>query len=88
MRTLKEGSMSASIAKKLGFKAINGVEQDVTTESIYGTSQTKRNIFLQIDLDGLNKNGLKEILNKAMSATSDPDLEKFLESDAEEREDI
>lgn len=88
MRTLKEGSMSASIAKKLGFKAINGVEQDVTTESIYGTSQTKRNIFLQIDLDGLNKNGLKEILNKAMSATSDPDLEKFLESDAEEREEI
>ncbi len=31
MRTLKEGSMSASIARKLGFKIIDGIEQDVTT---------------------------------------------------------
>ena len=88
MRTLKEGSMSASIAKKLGFSIIDGVEQDVTTESIYGTTQTKRNIFLQIDLDTLNKKGLKEILNKAKNAKEDPDLDKFLDKDEDEREEI
>lgn len=89
MRTLKEGSMSASIAKKLGFSLIEGVEQDVTTESIYGTSQTKKNIFLQIDLDSLDRKGLKEILSKAKSATTDPDLDKFLEKDEiEEREEL
>lgn len=88
MRTLKEGSMSASIAKKLGFSVIEGVEQDVTTESIYGTSQTKKNIFLQIDLDALDRKGLKEILNKAKYAKTDPDLDKFLEKEDDEREEL
>ena len=88
MRTLKEGSMSASIAKKLGFSVVEGVEQDVTTESIYGSNQTKKNIFLQIDLDALDRKGLKEILNKAKYAKTDPDLDKFLEKEDDEREEI
>ena len=71
MRTLKEGSMSASIAKKLGFSLIDGVEQDVTTENIYGVSQTKKNIFLSMDLDSLTKSSLSSILSAAKDAVDD-----------------
>lgn len=78
MRTLKEGSMSASIARKLGFKKIPDVEQDVTTESIYGTSQTKKNIFLSMDLDMLSREDLSSILGLARDAKADPKKESFM----------
>ena len=81
MRTLKEGSMSASIARKLGFKIIDGIEQDVTTESIYGTTQTKSNIFLEIDLASLDKETLSQILQMAQMSSEDPDLELFMEGE-------
>ena len=81
MRTLKEGSMSASIARKLGFKIIDGIEQDVTTESIYGTTQTKSNIFLEIDLASLDREALSQILQMAQMSSEDPDLELFMEGE-------
>lgn len=72
MRTLKEGSMSASIAKKLGFTQMEGIEQDVETESIYGYMQTKKNIFLQLDLDSLDRAKINELLLASRNST-DPE---------------
>jgi len=84
MRTLKEGSMSASIAKKLGFSLIDGVEQDVTTENIYGVSQTKKNIFLSMDLDSLTKSSLSSILFSAKDAVDDEIVGKTYEESSRE----
>ena len=73
MRTLKEGSMSASIAKKIGFTQIEGAYQEVETESIYGTKQVKNNMFLELDLDSLTKEKLNEMLLMSRVA-ADPEM--------------
>ena len=63
MRTLVEGeSMSYGIAKKVGFEQIDGIEQMVETENIRGEKQIKKNIFLKIDIDSLDRNKLKTAL--------------------------
>ena len=63
MRTLEKGqSMSYSIANKLGFEEIDGVSQMVETENIRGERQVKKNIFLSIDLERLDKNKIKAAL--------------------------
>ncbi len=66
MRTLEEGSMSYGIALRIGFKQIPNTFQSVERERINGTIETMQNIFLEIDLENLNKDALKqgiEILN-------------------------
>ena len=63
MRTLEKGeSMSYGIAKKVGFEQIEGVSQMVETENIRGERQVKKNIFLSIDLNNLDKNKVKSAL--------------------------
>ena len=60
MRTLERGSMSYSIALKIGFKQIPNLFQSVKKERVNGQVETMKNIFLEIDLNSLNKNDLKE----------------------------
>ena len=63
MRTLERGeSMSYGIAKKVGFEQIEDVYQMVETENIRGEKQVKKNIFLSIDLNSLDKNKIKSAL--------------------------
>lgn len=63
MRTLEKGkSMSYGIARKLGFEELDGVSQMVETENIRGERQVKKNIFLSIDLNSLDKNKIKSAL--------------------------
>lgn len=63
MRTLTKGeSMSYGIAKKVGFEEIEGVSQMVETENIRGEKQIKKNIFLSIDLNNLDRNKVKSAL--------------------------
>lgn len=60
MRTLKNGSMSQGIALKIGFRQIPDVFQDVEKERISGQTETMQNIFLEIDLNSLDKNKLMQ----------------------------
>ena len=60
MRTLERGSMSYSIALKLGFKQIPNLLQSVQKERVNGQVETMQNIFLEIDLNSLNKDKLKQ----------------------------
>lgn len=60
MRTLENGSMSYGIAMRIGFKQIPDAFQNVEKERVNGTVETMRNIFLEIDLDSLNKGCLRE----------------------------
>lgn len=60
MRTLKEGSMSRGIALRIGFKEIPGVIQGVKKERTNGISETMQNIFLEIDLNNLNREALAQ----------------------------
>lgn len=63
MRTLVKGeSMSYGIANRLGFEEIEGVSQMVETENVRGEKQVKKNIFLEIDLNNLDKDKLKCVL--------------------------
>lgn len=63
MRTLERGeSMSYGIARKVGFEQIDGVSQMVETENIRGERQVKKNIFLSINLNNLDKNKVKSAL--------------------------
>ena len=69
MRTLEKGkSMSYGIAKKIGFKQIPNVFQDVERERTDGTIGTLKNIFLEIDLETLDKttamNAIKQVCEK------------------------
>ena len=54
--------MSYGIAKKVGFEQIEDVYQMVETENIRGEKQVKKNIFLSIDLNSLDKNKIKSAL--------------------------
>lgn len=60
MRTLEEGSMSYGIALRIGFKQIPNTFQSVERERTNGTTETMQNIFLEIDLENLNKDALKQ----------------------------
>lgn len=60
MRTLEKGSMSYGIASKIGFKQIPNVFQEVERERTNGLTQTMQNIFIEIDLNSLNKDNLKQ----------------------------
>lgn len=60
MRTLEKGSMSYGIALRIGFKQIPNTFQSVERERINGTTETMQNIFLEIDLENLNKDSLKQ----------------------------
>lgn len=60
MRTLEKGSMSYGIASKIGFKQIPNVFQEVERERTNGLTQTMKNIFIEIDLNSLNKDNLKQ----------------------------
>lgn len=62
MRTLEKGSMSCSIAKKIGFEQIPNVYQDVERERVNGSIETMKNIFLEIDLRLLKKDILKQAI--------------------------
>ncbi len=60
MRTLEKGSMSYGIASKIGFKQIPNVFQEVEKERTNGLIETMQNIFIEIDLNSLNKDNLKQ----------------------------
>lgn len=60
MRTLERGSMSYGIALKIGFKKIPNLFQSVKRERVNGHIETMQNIFLEIDLNSLNRDDLKQ----------------------------
>lgn len=65
MRTLENGSMSYGIARKIGFVPIEGVSQDVKRERVDGSISTVRNIFLELDLENLDRNVIKRGIQEA-----------------------
>lgn len=67
MRTLENGSMSYGIARKIGFVPIEGVSQDVKRERVDGSISTVRNIFLELDLENLDRNVIKRGIQEASS---------------------
>ncbi len=69
MRTLERGSMSYSIALKIGFKQIPNVFQSVKKERVNGQVETMQNIFLEIDLNSLNRDNLKQGIKMANPST-------------------
>ena len=84
MRTLERGkSMSYGIAKKVGFEELEGVSQMVETENIRGERQVKKNIFLSIDLNNLDKNKVKAALMEGRFVKRETDDE--IKSDGDER---
>lgn len=74
MRTLERGSMSYGIALKIGFKQIPNLFQGVEKERANGQIETMQNIFLEIDLNSLNKDTLKQGI-EMVSASRDSERE-------------
>lgn len=74
MRTLERGSMSYGIALKIGFKQIPNLFQNVEKERVNGQVETMQNIFLEIDLNSLNKDTLKQGI-QMVSANRDSERE-------------
>lgn len=74
MRTLERGSMSYGIALKIGFKQIPNLFQGVEKERVNGQIETMQNIFLEIDLNSLNKDTLKQGI-EMVSASRDSERE-------------
>lgn len=68
MRTLERGSMSYGIALKIGFRQIPNISQSVERERMSGQTETMQNIFLEIDLDSLNKEDLKQGIKMTSSS--------------------
>lgn len=62
MRTLERGSMSYGIALKIGFKQIPNLFQSVEKERVNGQVETMQNIFLEIDLNNLSRDCLKQAI--------------------------
>lgn len=60
MRTLERGSMSYDIALRIGFKQIPNIFQSIERERVNGSVEAMQNIFLEIDLDNLNKERLSQ----------------------------
>lgn len=65
MRTLERGSMSYGIALKIGFKQIPNLFQSVEKERVNGQVESMQNIFLEIDLNCLNRDSLKQGIKMA-----------------------
>ncbi len=63
MRTLQKGSMSANIAKRLGFKEIPNVIQTVERERVNGSIESMDNIFLKIDLKEITRDSMLQAIN-------------------------
>lgn len=74
MRTLERRSMSYGIALKIGFKQIPNLFQGVEKERVNGQIETMQNIFLEIDLNSLNRDTLKQGI-KMVSASRDNERE-------------
>lgn len=74
MRTLERGSMSYGIALKIGFKQIPNLFQGVEKERVNGQIETMQNIFLEIDLNSLNRDALKQGI-EMVSASRDNERE-------------
>ena len=74
MRTLERGSMSYGIALKIGFKQIPNLFQNVEKERVNGQVETMQNIFLELDLNSLNKDTLKQGI-QMVSANRDSERE-------------
>lgn len=74
MRTLEPGrSMSYGIARKIGFEQIPGISQMVEKERMDGKVESMKNIFLDLDLNCLNKALIKEgIQNQREIAGKEP----------------
>ena len=67
MRTLEaEKSMSYGIARKIGFKQIPNLYQQIKRERMDGSFTSAQNIFLELDLNNLDKKVLKESIEKAV----------------------
>ena len=64
MRTLERGSMSLGIALRIGFKQIPKLVQNVEMKRINGKVESMKNIFLDIDLNALNLNNLKNEIER------------------------
>lgn len=60
MRTLQRGSMSYGIASRIGFKQIPNVFQSVERERVNGEVETMQNIFLEIDLNSLDSEKIRQ----------------------------
>ncbi len=71
MRTLERGSMSYGIALKIGFKQIPNLFQGVEKERVNGQVETMQNIFLEIDLNSLNKDTLKQGIEMVRASRDD-----------------
>ena len=66
MRTLEPGkSMSYGIARKIGFNQIPNVYQDVERERIDGNVTSVRNIFLELDINLLDKRNFMNIIGNS-----------------------
>lgn len=65
MRTLERGSMSYGIALRIGFRQIPNLFQGVEKERVNGSKETMQNIFLEIDLNSLNRDNLKQGIKMA-----------------------
>lgn len=74
MRTLERGSMSYSIASKIGFRQIPDAYQSVERERVNGSVETMQNIFLEIDLNSLNRESLNKKI-KMVSRDSEKEIE-------------
>lgn len=74
MRTLDKGSMSYGIALKIGFKQIPNLFQSVERERTNGKTETMQNIFLEIDLDSLNRETLDQGI-KMLNSYNKEDME-------------
>lgn len=74
MRTLERCSMSYGIALKIGFKQIPNLFQGVEKERVNGQIETMQNIFLEIDLNSLNRDTLKQGI-EMVSASRDNERE-------------
>ncbi len=74
MIALERGSMSYGIALRIGFKQIPNLFQGVERERVNGSIETMQNIFLEIDLNSLNRDALKQEIEKA-SYTRDKERE-------------
>ncbi len=64
MRTLERGSMSLGIALRIGFKQIPKLVQNVEMKRINGKVESMKNIFLDIDLNALKLNNLKNEIER------------------------
>lgn len=78
MRTLEKGkSMSYGIAERLGFRQLEDTYQIVDRERTVEGMDTKAiNIFLDIDLENLDKEKIKDVLKESNKAIKDKGFER------------